>query len=222
MKSCNKCNQPKELIEFYKLSRNNDKLDTYCKICRNQHNKTYRENNPEIIKAGTKRRYYKDIEKSRKSRQKNASKPEHKELKRLYDLNYREDNKEKITGYKKRWADKNKNNPIHKIKRNLRRRIHHVIADGYKSDSTQNLLGCSFEEFKSYLESKFLPNMTWENYGLGQDKWHIDHIRPCCDFDLLKEEEQRKCFHYSNLQPLWEKDNLKKSYIFNGKNCRIK
>ena len=48
--------------------------------------------------------------------------------------------------------------------------------------------------------------MSWGNYG----KWHVDHIRPCASFNLVNEEEQKKCFHYTNLQPLWAKDNLSK------------
>lgn len=52
--------------------------------------------------------------------------------------------------------------------------------------------------------------MSWDNYGRGGRKWQIDHIKPCAYFDLTKPEDQRKCFHYSNLQPLWQKDNLEK------------
>ena len=58
-----------------------------------------------------------------------------------------------------------------------------------------------------YIESKFKEGMTWENYGT----WHLDHIYPCSKFDLTKEEEQRICFHYSNLQPLWASQNMSKS-----------
>jgi len=60
-----------------------------------------------------------------------------------------------------------------------------------------------------------MPGMTWDNHGTGKNgkgmkEWHIDHIIPCCKFNLSKDEEQRKCFHYSNLQPLWASDNMKK------------
>ena len=54
--------------------------------------------------------------------------------------------------------------------------------------------------------------MTWENHG--QYGWHVDHIKPCALFDLTKIEEQKKCFHYTNLQPLWWRDNIKKSHHY--------
>jgi hypothetical protein len=69
------------------------------------------------------------------------------------------------------------------------------------------LLGCTIDFFKNHLESKFVEGMSWQNYGKG---WHIDHIIPCVSFDLSKPEEQRKCFHFSNLQPLWAVDNIRK------------
>lgn len=78
------------------------------------------------------------------------------------------------------------------------------------------LVGCSLEQLKKHLQSKFTKGMTWENYGTGwhgkgMKEWHIDHIRPCASFDLSKASEQKKCFNYSNLQPLWAKDNLSKN-----------
>jgi len=75
-----------------------------------------------------------------------------------------------------------------------------------RSAGTRSLLGCSFEFAKSYIEARFLPGMTWDNQG----KWQIDHIRPCASFDLTDPDQQRQCFHYSNLQPLWATDNRKK------------
>ena len=68
-------------------------------------------------------------------------------------------------------------------------------------------MGCTIKELKQHLESKFVDGMTWDN----RSEWHIDHKIPCSSFDLSKKEEQQKCFHYNNLQPLWAIDNLKKS-----------
>ena len=73
-----------------------------------------------------------------------------------------------------------------------------------KTTSTMKLCGCSLDYLKKYLEKQFVDGMTWEN----RDKWHIDHIRPCCSFDLTDPEQQKQCFHYSNLQPLWARDNM--------------
>jgi hypothetical protein len=58
-----------------------------------------------------------------------------------------------------------------------------------------------------HLKDHFLPEMNWDNYGA----WHIDHIRPCASFDLTDPEQQKQCFHYTNLQPLWAADNIRKA-----------
>lgn len=95
-----------------------------------------------------------------------------------------------------------------KIAQRLRNRIRDYLKLKNRSYRTIDLLGCNIQFFKDYLESKFKDNMNWEEFNLG--KIHIDHIKPCCSFDLTKEEEQKKCFHYTNLQPLWAKENLEK------------
>jgi hypothetical protein len=74
--------------------------------------------------------------------------------------------------------------------------------------SSKELLGCTAEELKVYIESKFKPGMTWENYG--REGWHIDHVKACANFDLTNPAQQRECFHYTNLQPLWAQENRKK------------
>jgi hypothetical protein len=76
-----------------------------------------------------------------------------------------------------------------------------------KSNSTLLLLGTSLDGFKKHLESLFKPGMSWEN----RSQWHLDHIRPCASFDLTDPEQQKKCFHYTNFQPLWWSENLSKS-----------
>jgi hypothetical protein len=133
--------------------------------------------------------------------------------------NWRKNNAEKVTNQKINWCRKNKdkinenernrrkNDIEYKIKKNLRRRVNQTITRDYKSSSTLELLGCSTYDFLKYMESKFMDGMNWDNYG----QWHIDHIKPCSSFDLTNPEQQKLCFHYSNLQPLWAKDNISKS-----------
>jgi hypothetical protein len=109
----------------------------------------------------------------------------------------------------KRYNERLKTDINFKLRHYLAKRLYTVLQGIDKSESTIRLLGCSVDFLKQHLESKFVEGMSWSNYG----KWHIDHIRPCCSFDLSKPEEQRKCFNWNNLQPLWAKDNL----IKNGK-----
>lgn len=79
-------------------------------------------------------------------------------------------------------------------------------ANRRKRSSASHALGCSYNELRAYLESKFAPGMTWDNAG----KWHIDHIMPLASFDLLDPDQFAKAAHYTNLQPLWAIDNYRK------------
>lgn len=98
--------------------------------------------------------------------------------------------------------------PKYKLLKTLRNRINTVLKyqNTSKTNSTINLTGCTLTELKLHLESKFKPGMNWNNHG----KWHIDHIIPCSLFNLIDENEQKKCFNYTNLQPLWAHENLSK------------
>lgn len=89
----------------------------------------------------------------------------------------------------------------------LRSRLLCALKETIKQETTKELLGCTIEELKEYLSKQFMNGMTWDNYG----EWHIDHIKPCSSFNMLIEEERKRCFHYTNLQPLWAIDNIKKS-----------
>ena len=100
-----------------------------------------------------------------------------------------------------------KEDPQYAIRRRLRCRIHRWLKGKIKSAPTAELVGCTEKECNEWLESQFLPGMTWENQHL----WHIDHMKPLDSFDALDPAEQRKACHYTNLQPLWAKDNLEQS-----------
>jgi len=93
----------------------------------------------------------------------------------------------------------------------LRSRIGVALSrqNARKSNRTLKLVGCTTSELMSHLESKFAPGMSWENRG--RHGWHIDHIIPLAKFDLRDPHQQSVAFHYTNLQPLWAKDNLRKS-----------
>jgi hypothetical protein len=98
-----------------------------------------------------------------------------------------------------------------RLKDVLRKRMRNALLGHSKAEKTMGLLGCSMDELKAHLASQFRNGMDWSNYG--KNGWHIDHIKPCCSFDLTVGEEQRKCFHFTNLQPLWAKENWMKGAL---------
>lgn len=205
MKECIKCKITKDLSCFPKDKRLTSGYRKKCKECYNEHQKQLRQAKPEQYSNMRKLNYQKNIEKMRLEKRKYYA--DNKEAKSLYDVEYRKKNKEKIAAYKKEWDKKQMQDSIvYKIKKNLRRRVHHALNGNTKSASTMKLIGCTPEYFKEYIESLFLENMSWDNYG----EWHIDHIIPCFTFDLYIPEQQEKCFHYSNQRPLWKTDNLKR------------
>jgi hypothetical protein len=119
----------------------------------------------------------------------------------------------RATAYKNAWARiRRRTNMSYAIEVRLRARIGQALRK-YKAvpnervrASLKELLGCTVSEARAHLQSKFLPRMSWDNREL----WHIDHIRPCASFDLTDLEQQKQCFHYTNLQPLWATDNHRK------------
>lgn len=120
----------------------------------------------------------------------------------------KEDRKRNPEKYAERGKAQYENCPTRALGMRLRARITKAINRGQKSGSAVRDLGCSVEYLKAYLEGQFEPGMTWDNWA--PDGWHIDHIRPLASFDLTDPEQFRQAVHYTNLQPLWAKDNLKK------------
>ncbi|MEN6491809.1 MAG: hypothetical protein ABFC85_07435 [Rectinema sp.] len=136
-----------------------------------------------------------------------------------YDREYRRLHAEKLAQYRQSYkishpeklrenARRQRSTIQGRMRSNLRTRINGAIRIRAKSGHSIELLGCSIAQLMMHLESQFKNGMSWENWGRGG--WHIDHIRPCASFDLAVPAQQRQCFHYSNLQPLWARENISK------------
>jgi hypothetical protein len=125
---------------------------------------------------------------------------------KLREKIYRSLNKDKKNLY---FKNKKKTDIQYKLSCNLRSRLNTAFNSNYKDGSAVRDLGCTIDELKTYLESKFQPGMTWDNWTT--DGWHIDHIKPLSSFDLTDRKQLLEACHYTNLQPLWAKDNIIKS-----------
>lgn len=197
-KKCNKCQEYKDIKSFRII--NIKYTSNMCSDCTYKYHKEWRRQNPEKTKQYQESHAI-DIQIWRNSER-------GKEYRKNYWAN---------PDFKKRRNIKRKerfdSDILYKLQHNLRSRMHGALKckNNKKFLKSFQLIGCSAEELKKHLESKFLDGMNWGNYGFGDDKWHIDHIIPCDSFDLSKESEQKKCFHWTNLQPLWQPLNLSKS-----------
>jgi hypothetical protein len=227
----------KERTKKY-YEKNSQKLIDYQKKYREENpekiksrSKKYREENIEKVKLRAKVYCEQNVEKLKQYRQNNLEKrrerskiyrEENPEKLKSYSKKYREENPEKIKDSHKSWREKNKekirervnlrfSSDINfKLAHTLRTRTKDYIKKkkGIKSGKTSELVGCSWSELRYYLESKFKEGMTWENHSFYG--WHIDHIKPLASFDLTDPEQQKQAFHYTNLQPLWWRENLEK------------
>ena len=204
------------------------------------HKKAYREANKEKISLLRKAsdRAYREANKEKISLHKKAYYQANKEKINATAKAYREANKEKIRADNKVWYQKNrekriawaltyqnnrrKTDPTYRLIKNMRSRINGALKGKNKSKSTMQLIGCTIDELWLHLEKQFYPHpktgkpMTRENHGFGEDYWHVDHYKPCAKFDLSDPEQQKICFRYTNLQPLWQTDNFSKGAKFDG------
>lgn len=207
-KPCNDCGQLKELEEYHPSKSNKDKRHNTCKECWKIRSSNRYYANHEENKAKNRKNWAENVEEKRAKQNARMATPEFKAYRRDYLKRY-EPRRSELA--KKRYA----NDPLYRIRTQLRNRFRKMLKNrGIRKRApglSLKLLGCSLDSFKIYLQSKFEPGMTWENYGKGKGKWTIDHIIPCALFDLTKPEHQAICFHFSNLQPMWGTDNFKKS-----------
>jgi hypothetical protein len=123
-------------------------------------------------------------------------------------LEWRKANKEHLNAYHRM---KRANDPQYAIKNNLRCRMNAALRmAGIKRDKPlEVLVGAFIEDVMRHLEAQFKPGMTWEN----RRQWHIDHIIPCSAFDLTKADDRARCFHFTNLQPMWAVENIRKGGV---------
>jgi len=215
MKKCSRCKISKELDQFNKRTLSKDKHGNTCKECVNEYNKLYdfkkwNKDNKERLKEKS-LEYYQDNKEHIKNRSKdyfNKDKDRH----RIRTKNWHLKNKDYHINKTINWIkNEMKINPVFKLKEILRGRIYSVLIKNKipKIASTLILLGCTPECFKSYIESLFKPEMNWDNYGTI---WEIDHITACSKFDLTDPEQQKECFHYSNMQPLFKTTLIAESF----------
>jgi hypothetical protein len=183
-KICSKCGVEKDICNFHKDKTKKCGYKSQCNSCIHLRAKIYKKENA-VILAEKRKKYYE----------------ENKDLHNIISKNYRQKNREKLRIKQK---EKYQNNSIFKLKVNVRRRINKVLHN--KTISSFEIVGCSTNELKIYLEERFENRMTWENYG--KFGWHIDHIIPL-DSGTTEEEIIKLC-HYTNLQPLWCNDNWSK------------
>lgn len=185
-KVCSKCGEEKFLGEYYKKKGCLYGVNSYCKKCHLKIKQEERQKNPEKYRQQTKK-YYEST----------------KEIQLIKKKNWIKNNREKYNSY---WTNRKKEDETFKLLSGMRSRLSSYLKKENitKKNKTFEIVGCTPDELKIYLEERFTDGMCWDNRG----KWHIDHIIPLSS--AKTEDELYKLCHYTNLQPLWAVDNLKK------------
>jgi len=186
-KVCRLCKVLKPICAFYtykRPSKTGDRKYIYsrCKICTKKTSVAWQKANPEKFIA-----------------QQVASRKRKKQGVKHTRQTYAKKKSREAKYRRRRWLT----DPAYRVVSNLRRRVRHALKGTCKSAATQVLVGCTAEECLAHIEAQFTE-------GMAHDNIHVDHIVPCASFNLDNVEEQRQCFHYTNLQPLFAVDNLSK------------
>ena len=205
-KKCKECNILKNFDEFYisfKTIKGNT-YKSYCKSCHKSKSKQYAQSNPHIISKINKKYNKNNKDKVKEYKIKNSDRI------KLYNKEYYS-NPQILENHKKQVVNNHKirlqNDPSYKLHESLRHRLYSSLKNKY--NSSKEYLGCPLDMYKQHIESQFYPEMDWSNWG---KVWELDHIIGVCNFDLAIESEQKKAFHYSNLQPLFKTTEIAKSY----------
>jgi len=211
--------------------KNKEKIKQYSKSCYyiNRESiahkgKEYRQRKSEEISERRKKYYIKNkniLQQKSKEYQIKNRESIRKQRKKYYQLHY-----DRIKANRKDRRSKTNAAKRERLKNDINFRIRTILSSHFakmvknsktiKCKRTLEILGCSLDYFKQYLESQFKEGMTWENHKLKG--WHMDHIKPCASFDLTDPKQQEECFHYTNIQPLWWYENLAKRDKIGWKN----
>lgn len=218
---CSRCGIEKPLEDFY-FRKDQNKYRRDCKECRKKRDIIYYQNNKEKRKLYVKlnkehfnelrRAKYKENEEYKNKIKENCKiyREKHRDILNEHSRQYRKEHQQEITQKRK---EKRHNDEKYYFEIYLRNKINNYLyryGKITKKNNVQEILGCSYQEFKKYIENKFEKGMNWNNRG----KWHLDHIIPLStakDYDDLV-----KLNHYTNFQPLWAIDNLKKGSKIKG------
>ena len=212
-KVCSKCKQEKKVCEFGNSKSSKDGLLYCCKKCNNKRSVEYRKNNPEKVLEIT--RNWTAINPEWVYNRHKKWRDENRELANEIKRDWLNKNPEKRKQYRENYKprkreqrkERRNTDPIFNLTNRMRGRLRKylIILNITKTNKTFEIVGCSPQFLKEHLEKQFVDGMTWEN----RSEWHIDHKIPLSS--AKTEEELYKLCHYTNLQPLWAEENLKKS-----------
>jgi hypothetical protein len=197
VKRCCTCKQYKVLTEFCKCATSADGVSIRCKGC-------------DVLARGKRL----DKTKIENKEYKSKYRDELRIKRRTYVIQHKDKIKLYMREYLRAYRKKRlKEDATFKLARRARSQVHHALFGYAKADKTFNLIGCSAMQLRHWFSYQFEVGMTWDNYGM----WHMDHVIPLSWFNLEDKEQQAIAFHWTNMQPLWAKDNLSKGNRRKGK-----
>lgn len=207
-KTCIKCVIEKNIDDFSRDKSRKDGRHPYCKLCTKESRKGYDECHREEANKRSRNWYNENRDRVIAYYSNEEVKKRRREYMKEYRLLHKDRKRETAKTYEE---IRSKEDVGYRILNNLRKRLGSAIKGNQKSGSAIRDLGCSIEDFKIYIESKFYNDMSWINYGNGPNTWQLDHIVALCLFDLTDRKQFLKACHYTNMQPLWYEDHIKKT-----------
>lgn len=233
VKECTKCHGIKDTSEFHSHRKKDrpkqDGLSSLCKICQLERSTAYiaTPKGQENTRKTRKRHYARHADKCKELSRRYQANPENRKkinarrkMKMEEDPEHRQKVVDRQRVYRadpdnraRRNADekaRRESDPAYKLLTYARNFIRQAILDNLKSAHTEEMLGCTVDQFKSHIESQFVDGMSWDNWGNEEEEWSIDHILPCELFDFSLPSHQMTCFRRENVRPIWHKENISK------------